>query len=65
MDQLTPTQRRELNRLWFIYGNHGAKHSDAGHKFLQGLIEHGEDLRDFYGPSAELVALVDQVLTNE
>lgn len=58
---LTPQARKELERLWFIYGNHGRKHSDAGHKFIQVLLESGQDERDFFHPPEDVVALVDQV----
>ena len=33
---LTGPQRERLERLWFVYGNH---------QFIQGLLEHGLDLR--------------------
>lgn len=62
MQQRTLTQetRKELERLWFIYGNHGRKHSDAGHKFIQVLLESGQE-RDFFHPPEDVVALVDAV----
>lgn len=59
---LTPEQRRALERLWFRYGNHGPKHTDAGHKFIQAMLEGGTDERAFFGPPADLVTEVDAVL---
>lgn len=46
--QLTPDARRLLERIWFIYGNGGPKHTHGNHKFIQGILEHGEDDREFY-----------------
>ncbi len=62
---LTPSTRKELERLWFIYGNHGRKHSDAGHKFIQVLLESGQDERDFFHPPEDVVALVDSVFAGK
>lgn len=59
---LTPEQRKALGCLWFRYGNHGPKHTDAGHKFIQALLEGGTDERAFFGPPTELVTEVDAVL---
>jgi len=59
---LTPEQRKALGRLWFRYGNHGPKHTDAGHKFIQALLEGGTDERAFFNPPAEMVTEVDKVL---
>ena len=42
---LTGSQRDRLERLWFVYGNHGPKTSPGNHQFIQGLLEHGLDLR--------------------
>lgn len=58
---LTPQARKELERLWFTYGNHARLHSDAGHKFIQVLLESGQDERDFFHPPEDLVALVDAI----
>jgi len=62
--RLTDYQRERLERLWFIYGNHGPKTTPGNHTFIQGFLEHGQDLRDLHGwqPTAECVAPVDAVL---
>lgn len=36
---LQSAQRQKLVRLWFLYGNHGKHHSDAGHHFIQHFLE--------------------------
>jgi hypothetical protein len=59
---LTEAQRRRLEDLWFEFGNHGPRHSMRDHKFIQGLLERGEDLRDFYKPSPECLSEVDAAL---
>lgn len=60
--KLNNEQRRELEKLWFVYGNGGRKSTHANHRFVQCLLEHGEDCRDFFKPSQELIELVDGVL---
>lgn len=35
-------QRKELERLWFIYGNGGEKSNFAQHKFIQWILEQDE-----------------------
>ncbi len=66
---LTNTQRRRLEDLWFIYGNHGAKMNYQDHGFIQGFLEHGQDLRGkrspFYQPTPECVAAVERVLSEK
>jgi hypothetical protein len=42
---LTGTQRERLERLWFYYGNYGLQSTPGNHQFIQGLFEHGLDLR--------------------
>lgn len=42
---LTARQRERLERLWFVYGNHEPKTTSGNHQFIQGLLEHGLDLR--------------------
>lgn len=61
--ELTTKQRRKLEDLWFIYGNGGSKHSQEGHKFIQHILEQGEDIRRFYRPGREVLAAVDGVLS--
>jgi len=41
--ELTESQRERLERLWFVYGNHGPKTTAGNHQFVQGLLEHGLD----------------------
>lgn len=36
---LSHTMRRALERLWFVYGNHGTQHTDANHHFIQHILE--------------------------
>lgn len=64
-DPLTSDQQRQLEKLWFIYGNHGPKSTMPDHKFIQGFLEHGEDLREFYKPSKEVIEKVDLILRKE
>lgn len=42
---LTGDQRERLERLWFYYGNYGPATTPGNHQFIQGLLEHGLDLR--------------------
>jgi hypothetical protein len=70
---LSREQRRELERLWFIYGNYGPKQTPGNHGFIQGLLEHGVDLRPLFTkrtgkaekPTAECEELVDAVLASQ
>ena len=48
MTPLTKEQIKQLEKLWFIYGNKGKKHTHHNHRFIQNFIEAGEDTRDFY-----------------
>jgi hypothetical protein len=60
--ELTQVQRKLLSDLWFKFGNSGPKHTHAGHRFIQCLLEHGEDCRDFFKPPKEVIEAVDPVL---
>jgi hypothetical protein len=68
---LTGSQRERLERLWFYYGNYGPETTPGNHQFIQGLLEHGLDLRPLQTkrtarrdiPTAECVAAVEAVLT--
>ena len=64
---LTDSQRERLERLWFVYGNHGPKRTPGNHTFIQGFLEHGLDLRDMRGwrPTPECEAVVDAVLARD
>lgn len=69
---LTDTQRERLERLWFVYGNHGPKATPGNHQFIQGFIEHGLDLRPLQTkrtpkrdrPTEECEAAVEAVLAS-
>lgn len=45
---LSEEQLNRLNRLWFIYGNHGKKSTMGNHRFIQNILQRSEDDRDFY-----------------
>ena len=45
---LTAEQRERLERLWFYYGNYGPATTPGNHQFIQGLLEHGIDLRPLH-----------------
>jgi hypothetical protein len=69
---LTESQRERLERLWFVYGNHGPKTTPGNHQFIQGLLEHGLDLRPLRTrrtakrdrPTEECEAAVEAVLAS-
>lgn len=70
---LTEWQRERLEHLWFVFGNHGPKTTPGNHQFIQGLLEHGIDLRPLQTkrtarrdvPTGECVAAVEQVLSSK
>lgn len=70
---LNPDQRAQLERLWFTYGNYGSKRTPGNHSFIQGLLEHGLDLRPLFTkrtskaekPTSECEVAVDAVLARE
>jgi hypothetical protein len=45
---ISPEQKKALEHLWFIFGNYGPKCTMGNHKFIQGILERGEDDREFY-----------------
>jgi hypothetical protein len=67
---LTEGQRERLERLWFYYGNYGLRTTPCNHQFIQGLLEHGLDLRPLHTkrtpkserPTPECEAAVEAVL---
>jgi hypothetical protein len=69
---LTDRQRERLERLWFIYGNYGPKTTPGNHQFIQGLLEHGLDLRPLQTkrtakrdrPTEECEAAVEAILSS-
>jgi len=69
---LTDAKRERLERLWFVYGNYGPKTTPGNHQFIQGLLEHGLDLRPLLTkrtpkrdcPTEECEAAVEAVLAS-
>lgn len=69
---LTDAQCDRLERIWFVYGNYGPKTTPGNHQFIQGLLEHGLDLRPLQTkrtakrdiPTEECVAAVEAVLAS-
>src|SRR5215207_11016870 len=69
---LTEWQRERLERLWFVYGNYGSKTTPGNHQFIQGLLEHGIDIRPLQTkrtakrdvPTEECVTAVEKVLAS-
>jgi hypothetical protein len=63
---LTQEQREKLERLWFVYGNHGPKMTKGNHSFIQGLLERGQDERPLkqggWMPTKECEQAVDRLL---
>ena len=67
---LTAAQRERLERLWFYYGNYGPATTPGNHQFIQGLLEHGLDVRPSFTsrtrkserPTDECERAVDAVL---
>lgn len=67
---LSDAQRERLERLWFYYGNYGPKTTPGNHQFIQGLLDHGLDLRPLQTkrtpkserPTEECEVAVDAVL---
>src|SRR5688572_28908137 len=67
---LNEAQRERLERLWFYYGNYGPATTPGNHQFIQGLLEHGLDLRPLQTkrtpkserPTPECEAAVEAVL---
>ena len=70
--KLTESQRERLERLWFVYGNHGPKTTPGNHQFIQGLLEHGLDFRPLLTkrsakrdrPTEECEAAVETILAS-
>ncbi len=60
--QLTKSQKKKLEDIWFVYGNRGPKHSERGHKFIQRFLDMGYDLRSLYKPPKEVIEAVDDIL---
>lgn len=67
--ELSGEQLYELERLWYVYGNHGKRHTLGNHLFIQSLFEQENDIRLLcakrYYPTPECEADVEKVLANE
>jgi hypothetical protein len=57
-NRITSGQRKELESLWFIFGNGGSKHTNFNHGFIQGFLEFGENRKKQYlnAPKNEIEA---------
>lgn len=62
---LTDEQRRQLRKLWFVFGNYGPGHTGANHRYLQELIEHDCDESYWFVPTADCAAAVEAVIKGE
>jgi hypothetical protein len=51
MIELTENQRKKLEKVWFVYGNSGKKHTHCNHRYIQNILEQGEDTELFYKQS--------------
>lgn len=60
--ELSPEQKEKLEKLWFIFGNHGPKTTMSNHRFIQCLLEDSKDYRKFFKPTKECLAEVDKIL---
>jgi hypothetical protein len=68
---LSDEQRDKLERLWFYFGNYGAKTTPGNHSFIQRLLENGIDERPLYTkrtpkseiPTPECVLAVEAILS--
>ena len=45
---LSESQKKRLEKLWFIYGNGGKYHTMGNHKLIQGFYQYNEDRREIY-----------------
>lgn len=45
---LSEEQLKKLNKLWFIYGNKGKKHTHYNHRYIQNLLEKNENDEEHY-----------------
>lgn len=60
--EVSDEQRQQLERLWFVYGNYGPRHTMENHYFIQGFLERGQDERDFNDVTPECLAAVDAII---
>ncbi len=65
---ITEQQHIALQKIWFLYGNNGRKHTHCNHRFIQNFLESGKDTRSFYLSSPrnnlteECIKAVDKIL---
>lgn len=60
---LSDVQRKQIEKLWFIYGNNGKRHTRENHRFIQEILE-GEDHRKFFKPTQKCRDAVDNILNS-
>lgn len=46
--ELTESQIKRFEKLWFIYGNHGKKSTHLNHKLVQGFYQYRENRIEVY-----------------
>jgi len=61
---LTNCQKEDLEKLWLIYGNCGQEHSVSNHKFIQKILEKGQDQRGSLNPTEKCLLAVEIILTD-
>lgn len=59
---LTLHQRERLENLWGLYGTNGPKHTMKDHKFIQKILEKGQDWRGLFNPTEACLLAVEAVL---
>lgn len=64
MINISEEQRQKLHKLWFVYGNNGKKHSHVNHRYIQNILEHGEDTESFYNAPHTKVKISDECLND-
>lgn len=62
MTSLSDDKIKLLEKLWFVYGNHGRYSTLPNHKFIQNILTANEDYRDFYKPSNDCIEAVDNII---
>lgn len=55
-------QYKALHKLWFVFGNNGKKHSHVNHRYIQNILEHGEDTEAFYNAKHTKEKISDECL---
>lgn len=62
--ELNAAQKRDLENIWFVFGNYGRKHTPGNHRFIQYLLA-GFNYQKFYSPTPECVRAVEQIINLE